>query len=302
MAKLRAVALAGGTHGNELTGAYVVKNAQWLFRHWQHSFSITPFLANPAAFQIVRRYVDQDLNRCFGPAAPQAPTTVEQHRAREIIDQYRTMDFIIDLHTTTSYMGNTLILSRPDPVSLQIAFAVKQRLKDLKLIIWGINTAEPPILSSLLPGFTHEIGPVAQGLLDPDIFQQTLATLETVFDCIDQYNNDQLPAIDSEQVYVHHGPDYDFPRDEEGSLTGYIHRDFLHRNFEPLKKGDPLFTRFDGTEITYDGEEGLCPLFINEAAYYEKGIAFTLVKEQRWTRTDQPGFLTSDRREGGISG
>jgi len=34
-----------------------------------------------------------------------------------------------------------------------------------------------------------------------------------------------------------------------------------------------------GETINYEGEENLCPVFVNEAAYYDKNIAFSLVKK-----------------------
>lgn len=63
---LRRVAVAGGTHGNEMSGVY-------LARHWlqdpgelqRPSFSAMPVLASPAAAAACRRYVGRDLNRTF---------------------------------------------------------------------------------------------------------------------------------------------------------------------------------------------------------------------------------------------
>lgn len=60
------VAVSGGTHGNEMSGIYLVK-------HWlrepsalqRDSFSATPFLANPLAIERCVRYVGRDLNRTF---------------------------------------------------------------------------------------------------------------------------------------------------------------------------------------------------------------------------------------------
>ena len=64
--KIRNVSIVGGTHGNELTGAYLV-------RRWtaypnaisRPSFKTKLFLANPKAVQQNRRFIDEDLNRCF---------------------------------------------------------------------------------------------------------------------------------------------------------------------------------------------------------------------------------------------
>lgn len=46
------------------------------------------------------------------------------------------------------------------------------------------------------------------------------------------------------------------------------------RDFEPLRPGAPVFQTFSGKDVLYEGEATAYPVFINEAAYYEKGIAF----------------------------
>lgn len=46
------------------------------------------------------------------------------------------------------------------------------------------------------------------------------------------------------------------------------------RDFEPLRPGAPVFQLFSGEDQLYKGESTVYPVFINEAAYYEKGIAF----------------------------
>lgn len=46
------------------------------------------------------------------------------------------------------------------------------------------------------------------------------------------------------------------------------------REFEPLRPGAPIFQMFSGEDVLYEGESTVYLVFINEAAYYEKGIAF----------------------------
>ncbi|RXM90708.1 N-acyl-aromatic-L-amino acid amidohydrolase (carboxylate-forming) [Acipenser ruthenus] len=59
---------------------------------------------------------------------------------------------------------------------------------------------------------------------------------------------------------------FDYPRDEEGILTACIHPDRQTLDF--------------GVTVPYGGpEEPLYPVFINEAAYYSKGIAFWGARE-----------------------
>lgn len=60
-------------------------------------------------------------------------------------------------------------------------------------------------------------------------------------------------------------------------LPGFkFHSSLLQdKDFHLLKPGDPIFKRFSGETVTYEGEE-LYSFFINECAYYEKKIAFVL--------------------------
>ena len=61
------VVVAGGTHGNEYTGVYVLdrlaQQKDQLKRDYP-SLSVEPILANPVAHKANRRFVDNDLNRC----------------------------------------------------------------------------------------------------------------------------------------------------------------------------------------------------------------------------------------------
>jgi len=69
----------------------------------------------------------------------------------------------------------------------------------------------------------------------------------------------------------------DYPRDAQGSVTAMIHPALQGKDFCELKSGMPVFMGFDGKEILWEGET-CYPAFINEAAYYEKGIAMSLTQ------------------------
>ena len=60
-----------------------------------------------------------------------------------------------------------------------------------------------------------------------------------------------------------------------------IHPQLQFQDYQPLHPGDPMFLTFTGEVILYQGEVIVFPIFINEAAYYEKGIAMTFTKKQQ---------------------
>lgn len=53
------------------------------------------------------------------------------------------------------------------------------------------------------------------------------------------------------------------------------------RDFCLLHPGDPMLLSFSGETLRYKGKEALYPFFINEGAYYEKGVALSLARKRR---------------------
>ncbi|WP_310416923.1 aspartoacylase [Chamaesiphon sp. OTE_8_metabat_110] len=278
------IAIVGGTHGNELTGVYVVeKLARFPERLAQYSFEVVTLLANPQAVAANRRYVDRDLNRSFDndDLANPVLTGYEDSRAKEIAQALKHVDLIIDLHSSTSQMGLTILPASTHPFNLRLSAYLSQIHPDVR--ICGLNNAENPMLRSLSPlGCTIEVGAVAQGILDADLFAKTELLIYAVLDYVAAMNaGTPLPAPDEVTVYKTL-TSIDYPRDTAGKLQGMIHPHRQFQDYQPLHPGDPLFVTFMGETIPYAGTDTVYPIFINEAAYYEKGIAMTFTDKQQW--------------------
>ena len=165
------VAIVGGTHGNELTGVYLVKKferfPQLLHRE---SFKCVTLLANPQAVVANRRYIDRDLNRSFDNAELANVTSVgyEAQRAQEIARELANIDLIIDLHSSTAQMGLTILPSSRHPFNLRLAAYLSTLHPDVR-ICYGIGcNSDDPMLRSLSPlGCTIEVGAIAQGSAPP---------------------------------------------------------------------------------------------------------------------------------------
>ena len=116
------VLVVAGTHGNEV-------NAPWLLEQWAvHEELIDACgcvvqtaIGNPEARAVGRRYCDRDLNRSFRPDLLQQSATHpdqcdrEMLRALELLRQFgpdgqTPCELVIDLHSTTSAMGNCLVV------------------------------------------------------------------------------------------------------------------------------------------------------------------------------------------------
>jgi succinylglutamate desuccinylase len=283
---IRRVAIVGGTHGNEWTGIYLVKKFQQFPELITRStFKTLTLLANPEAIALNRRYVDRDLNRCFTPQDLSDPTLTryEDQRAKEIAAQLNSQtDVIIDLHSTTSNMRLTILPSSLAPFNLQLAAHLSQIHPDVRVAISMNCSQDTPLLRSLSPlGCTIEVGAIAQGVLDAELFLQTEQLIYAILDYIEALNQGKPLSTSSKLTVYQAIEQIDYPRDETGELQAFIHPQRQFRDYEPIHPDDPMFLTFTGEEMRYQGESTVYPIFVNEAAYYEKGIAMILTAKHQ---------------------
>lgn len=288
------VAVVGGTHGNELTGVFLVKFWQSPGHQLQRStYTIKTVLANPKAIAANRRYLDRDLNRCFLEAELQdgALTHYEEGRAKSVeqligASATQPADFILDLHTTTSNMGNCLVFASTDPLVFGLAAYLSEHM-DVNLFYEPMSRAESPYLYTRgrLGGALIEIGPSPQGQLNAQIYQQTRSMTELALDYIERYNQNDLPSLPTQLDVYQFDRKVDLPKTAGGELDGMVHEQLQGSDFQPLRKGDPIFRTFAGEEIFFQppDDEVYYPAFINEAAYYDKLVGFSLLKKRALT-------------------
>lgn len=286
---IKIVAIVGGTHGNELTGVYLVKKFERSPDLIKRSrFESIAFLANPKAYQIGTRYVDTDLNRCFHRQDLENPalSSYEAIRAKEIYQILASGDkqqsnLIVDLHSTTSNMGLTIIPSSKHPFNLQLAAYLQSVNPSVKVYRWAQAEQDSPFLRSIYElGCAIEVGSIAQGVLDAHLFQQTEALIYAILDFVEAYNQG-TPFFTKEPLVIYQSMQtIDYPRNENGEIQAMIHPQLQFRDYEPLHPGEPMFLTFDGQAIAYEGTSTVYPVFINEAAYYEKGIAMCITQKE----------------------
>ena len=283
---IRRVAIVGGVHGNELTGIYLIdKFARFPTLLQQESLKCVTLLANPQAVLEQRRYIDRDLNRSFNDKDLANPelTGYEDRRAKEIASELKDIDLIIDLHSSTANMGLTILPSNTHPFNLRLCAYLSELHPDVR-VCYGEDrcNSEDPILLSLSPlGCTIEVGAVAQGVLDAHRFQQTEMLVRAILDYTDAINLGKPLSAPAEMTAYQTLSSVDYPRNSSGELAAMIHPQLQFQDYKPLRPGDPMFVTFTGETIPFQGESTVFPIFVNEAAYYEKGIAMTLTMKQR---------------------
>jgi aspartoacylase len=288
---IKQVAMVGGTHGNEFTGIYLLKKWQ------QHSdlikrqsFTTSTVFANPRAYEHNCRYIDGDLNRRFTRAELDDETLAdyEQSRAKVLNQQLGpkgaqqpNCDLIIDLHTTTSNMGPTLILPTKSQFYNQMAAYVLSQMPEVTVFCHDDKILEQHYLLCTIAryGVIIEVGPVPQAVLRHDVFSQTEQLSHIILDFIEHHNNNTLPDLPDKVSAYRFTQSIKQPLDSNGERIGIIHPNIQDNDFKAIHPGDPLFITFTGEDILYQGKEVVYPAFVNEAAYYDDNLAMSLMSK-----------------------
>jgi succinylglutamate desuccinylase len=122
---------------------------------------------------------------------------------------------------------------------------------------------------------------ISQGVLNADYLQQTELLVHAILDYLDALNQGEFLSAPSGLSVYQMVSSVDYPRDSSGELQAVIHPKLQFKDYQPLSDGEPMFLKFTGESIPYRGEDTVYPVFINEAAYYEKQIAMTLTVKQQ---------------------
>ena len=292
MVKPRVLVVAG-THGNEINGP-------WLLDQWRRDpdfidargLDVQLATGNPAACLQGRRYLDRDLNRSFRPELLKTASMHPAEADREMVQALALLqqfgpegqtpcDLVVDLHSTTSAMGNCLVVYGRRPADLALAALVQYRL-GLPIYLHEADDAQQGFLAERWPcGLVIEVGPVPQNVRRFDIVQQTRLALEALIAAIVSVGDGsaRYPA----QVVIHrHLGSRDVPRRSTGEPDSLVHPSLQGRDWQPLRRGDPLFIDAHAKTAVFDGDDGVIPVFINEAAYAEKAIAFSITHRETW--------------------
>ncbi len=272
------VHIFGGTHGNESNGV-------WLANHYQkfphlgarQGLNVFSHLANPLAIEKRQRYCDIDLNRSFNNGDLKADC-YEAQCAKNILAHFSKEDlFAIDLHTSTAQMGITLIIAHTDPFVARLAFLAQKKIKRIRILFNDqFDTAANLLICAAPRGLIIEVGGVGQNILNANIIKDLNLTLSTLLDCLEELaatknwqSNFSLSGF--KELYP-----VAYPKDSAGKQNALIHPRILGRDYLELKPKEPIFIDENFKDIEAERDQVYFPVFINEAAYYEKDIAMVL--------------------------
>tara|TARA_B100000131_G_scaffold285026_1_gene294034 strand:- start:225 stop:1148 length:924 start_codon:yes stop_codon:yes gene_type:complete len=286
------VLLVAGTHGNEINACWFLNQ---VFKKSElqekYSFNISTVIGNPLAFEKGVRYIDRDLNRSFSSrllSEFSQSREYEVKRAKELIDLYgshskKPCQIVLDFHSTTAAMGTCIVIYGRRSNDLALASLIQSRL-GIPIYLHEGDDEQIGFLVEKWPcGLVVEIGPVAQGLLDYKIIRSTSTVLETCLDEIQKIKNGDCTFPMSLDIHKHLGS-IDFPRDSDGNINGIVHPQIQGKDWIPITKGQALFINSNGEEKFFNFDnmpESVIPVFINEAAYLEKGIAMSFTTKEQ---------------------
>ncbi len=251
----------------------------------RQSFATHLLTANPEAVRRNTRFVDQDLNRSFKASRQDAstPENYEIRRSREISglmasSRARGRVFAIDLHTTTSNMGVTLITDTT-PVNLTLAAHVKQRIPAVRIYAFPPgDRIDSCLRASADGGLGLEIGPIPQGVVRHALLQTAEDSVNSILDVVEAYGQGRLAPPDPRTRIYLHDTHVGYPQERDAADAVYVHRELDGRDYVPLEAGRPILKSLRGETTYFEGPPGRCPVFINEAAYYLERIAFSLTR------------------------
>lgn len=294
MSKINTILVAGGTHGNERTGVAIIE--KWakkpeFFKALCPSAQVEILMANPSAVRLCRRYDGQDLNRSFSNttlAIQGKSLCYEVNRARELNAAFgpkgknTKTDLLIDIHNTTANMGYCLILSERNPFTMKASAVLTTEFPSAKIYYQPEERGESPYFGTIAKAdICLEVGPQCHGTIAAELFETTEKIVVRYLELAEEWNAGKLQQREGIPVDIYtQFKDIDYPRDRSGRMTAMIHPNLLGHDYEELREGMPIYRTFDGEDVLYH-DETVCPIFVDEAAYYEKKWSMSLTKKSR---------------------
>jgi len=173
------------THGDENIGFEVAKEIKKLNID-QNIFIVQ--IANKKAFGLHKRFIDQDLNRSF-PGKKRG--NYEERRAYELLPIIKSVDLVIDIHSTTSDLKDTLIVTKLDSKTLKYVKIIQP-----KHVLVMNATKDNALISAAKIGIAFEYG----GDNNKEVLQKTILGIKRLLNYLGIIN-EKLPVTSIKTIY-----------------------------------------------------------------------------------------------------
>ncbi len=128
------VCILAGVHGNEIAGINAIRRIMSYKNFKIDNGTVCMLLCNKKAMKLNRRFVDENLNRCF--MKRKKTGTYEERIAEEMKKIMREADILLDIHNSTSPKSEQFSISERNARHLLDAIDVKKH-------IFGFDALEP---------------------------------------------------------------------------------------------------------------------------------------------------------------
>ncbi|MCW4444174.1 aspartoacylase [Vibrio splendidus] len=276
------VSIVGGTHGNEMSGIFLVKKWSYDSKDLERDgLEVSTHLGNPRACDDCVRYLDYDLNRLFS----ENQIICDGHEVG-LAEKWNTylsvdVDFVIDLHNTTSAMGATLILISSSRFDLMLGAYINEHMPHANIVIEDHETLSNHgyLASASSSGVIVEVGAQPHLVLRQDVTELMSEMTLHILDFTSKFYSGDIDCKLKSYNAFRFLNTVKFPTCAQGIVNAMVHNSVLDSDFSPLNPNDKMFKTFSGDDVLWDGDEVVYPHFINEAAYMESGIAMALAKK-----------------------
>ncbi|MBK16779.1 MAG: aspartoacylase [Prochlorococcus sp. SP3034] len=277
--------IVSGTHGNEINPIWAVEKFKKSINFECKDRNLEFILGNPNACEKGLRYIDVDLNRSFNVERTKSNENLYEIKRAEFllnnfgINSSQPYHSVIDLHTTTSCMGTSIVMYGRREKDFCLA-AILQNKFGLPIYLHEKDHKQTGFLVEAWPsGLVLEIGPVAQNHYNPEIVDRFVLILNFLKELFDNFKTSQINLPEEITVFVHQYS-IDYPRDKDYKINALIHPQRINKDWCLLNVGEPLFKDISGENIIYKGSGPVYPVFIGEAAYREKRIAMSFTEKE----------------------
>ncbi len=235
------VLLNACTHGDEKIGLIVSERIKKLK---VVSGDIDYQIANPEALEKGVRYIDSDLNRSF-PGDPNGNS--EEKRAVELVKKIRKYDCVLDFHSTTSSLRDTVVLVNYNEETKKLAIA-----SQAKNVLVMKATSGKDLLSFTKLGIATEFG----SDYDPEIIDLTYNACVGILNYLGVIEEKPYERGVQPNFYEVYGS---CPKPESATLEESV------ENFKEIETGDVYAHTSDGDIIV--AKEDFVPILFGEKNY-----------------------------------
>ena len=210
---IKKILIVAGTHGNEINPIWVCNQLKKEENNLDKDIEYKYIIGNPLAYEKGSRYIDSDLNRSFNSNMQNIynnKNNYEINRANFLVERYGIngedpCQIAIDLHTTTSNMGTSIVIYGRRIQDFCLA-ALLQNKFGLPIYLHEHDKRQTGFLVEAWPcGLVLEIGPVAQNYYDSKIINRFLIIISSLREEINKLKKNLIALPNKLIVHVHQG-------------------------------------------------------------------------------------------------